>query len=245
MYVCVCARVCVRACMNRHACVYVCIRVCVCVSVCMHVHVTFTLKHCYTQEDIDAPAQRSQMSRQFHHRESVDGNQEVTSNVPPDTSISKDGLNKIVLKPDDVREEATLTSYDEPDSLQTSSLVTSSLSSSDIVLGSDPLSRSPSMSEQRKVRSAQSSPYLNRTNKPVEIRTDSSDKRSSSFHVLSEHQQPAKTVVRYGIHLTLDDHNRLQRFLEEFVTRGLLPHLEQLTRTMNERVSTNHLALYC
>ena len=219
--VCVCVCVCVRA------------RVCVCVCVCV------TMVYYYTQEDIDSPAQRSQMSRQLHHRDSVDGKQEVTSSVPPSNgnNTNKDGLNKMVLKPDDVREEASLTSYDEPDS---SSLVTSSLSSSNIELGSDPLSRSPSISEQRKIRSAQSSPYLNRANKPVETRTDSSDKRSSSYNTLSGYQQPAKTVVRYGIHLTLEDHNRLQRFLEEFVTRGLLPHLEQLTRTMNERVSTNH-----
>lgn len=221
-----------------------CVHACVCARMCVLVCVT--MGYCYTQEDIDSPAQRSRMTRQLHHRESVDGNQQqVTSSVPPNSgnNINKDGLNKVVLKPDEVREEASLTSYDEPNSIQTSSLVTSSLSSSNIELGSDPLSRSPSISEQRKVRSAQSSPYLNRTNKSVETRTDSSDKRSSSFNTLSGYQQPAKTVVRYGIHLTLEDHNRLQRFLEEFVTKGLLPHLEQLTRTMNERVSTNHFIL--
>ena len=166
----------------------------------------------------------------------------MTSSVTPNDSenINKDGLNKVVLKPDDVREEATLTSYDEPDS----SLVTSSLSSANIELGNDPLSKKPAQMEERKVRSAQSSPYLNRTDQSVETRTNRS-KSSTSLTVLleqqqrKEHYQPPKTVVRYGVHLTLEDHNRLQRFLEEFVTRGLLPHLEQLTRTMNERVSNS------
>lgn len=172
----------------------------------------------------------------------------MTSSVTPnnsDSSINKDSLSKVVLKPDDVREEATLTSCDEPDSVQASSLVTSSLSSSNIELGTDPLSRSANLVKERKVRSAQSSPYLNRTNKPVENRTDSADKRSSSLTGLLEHQQPpsvhSKTVMRYGAHLSLEDHSRLQRFLEEFVTRGLLPHLEQLIRAMNERVSNDHL----
>ena len=169
----------------------------------------------------------------MRHRESVDGEQEATSS--DNNTINKDGLNKVVLKPDDVREEATLTSYDEPDS----SLVISSLSSANIELGNDPLSKKSAQMEERKVRSAQSSPYLNRTDQSAETRTN----RSTSLTALleqqqqKEHLQPSKTVVRYGVHLTLDDHNRLQRFLEEFVTRGLLPHLEQLTRTMNERVS--------
>ena len=48
-----------------------------------------------------------------------------------------------------------------------------------------------------------------------------------------------RNIVRYGDCLTLEDHQRLQRFLEEFVTKGLLPHLEQLMRTMNDRVSVN------
>lgn len=172
----------------------------------------------------------------MRHRESVDGQQEATSSVAPSDSntINKDGL---VLKPDDVREEATLTSYDEQDS----SLVTSSLSSANIELGNDPLSNKPPQLDERKVRSAQSSPYLNRTDQSVETRTN----RSTSLTAFLEHQQQkehhrsSKIVVRYGAHLMLDDHNRLQRFLEEFVTKGLLPHLEQLTRTMNERVSIN------
>lgn len=156
-------------------------------------------------------------------------------------TINKEKLNNVVLKPDNVREEPSLTSYDELDSLSTTSL-----SSSNIQLGSDPLSKSSVLINERKVRSAQSSPYMKHNNKMFEIGTDT-NQRSTSMTVLLEQQQQhhqsvvySKTVVRYGAHLTLEDHNRLQRFLEEFVTKGLLPHLEQLIRGMNERVSSGH-----
>jgi len=174
------------------------------------------------------------MTKQLHHRESVDGKQEATSPTTPNGSnkTDKDTLNKVVLKPDDVREEATLTSCDEPDS----SPVISSLSSTNIQLGSDPLSSTP-MQLERKVRSAQSSPCMKHMDQPVETRTNISKSLTAlERQQHQEHNQPSK-VVRYGVYLTLEDHNRLQRFLEEFVTRGLLPYLEQLTRTMNERVS--------
>jgi len=177
----------------------------------------------------------------LRHRDSVDGKQEVTSNVTQNSgnTINKEKLNNVVFKPDDVREEPSLTSYDEPDSV----LTTSSLSSSNIQLGSDPLSKPPALINERKVHSAQSSPYMNHS-KSFDIGTDTSERSVSTTALLEQrehhHHQPAKTVARYGAHLTLEDHSRLQRFLEEFVTKGLLPHLEQLTRAMNERVSSEH-----
>ena len=152
-------------------------------------------------------------------------------------------MNIGVLKPDDVREEPTLNTDGDDD---TDAPIPATLSSSNIELGTDPLSQqSLSVGGDRKVRSAHSSPLLVHINKV-------NSKRSASMDtLLQQPQQPVagtaantddgtdsvRNTVRYGDHLTLEDHQRLQKFLEEFVTRGLLPHLEQLMRTMNERVS--------
>ena len=240
---CICMRLCVCVRVHVICMLFLFVYPCVFVYVCVHMYacgVVYCSKYlclylgCDTvsQEDIDTPTRRSQMTKQLHHRESVDGKQEKTSPTTPNGSnnTNKNDSNEIMLKPDDVREEASLSSCDEPDS----SPVISSLSSTNIQLGSDPLSRT--QLEERKVRSAQSSPHMKRTDQPIQTRTNISKSLTALELQQQEHYQPSK-VVRYGAYLTLEDHNRLQRFLEEFVTRGLLPHLEQLTRTMNERVS--------
>lgn len=170
------------------------------------------------------------------HRDSVDGVGSITAN-----NIN---FNVGVLKPDDVREAPTLNTDSDDD---TDTPVPATLSSSNIELGSDPLSQpSPSAiaSNDRKVHSAHSSPLLAHNDM-----SGNGGKRSASMDTLIQQPpQPAnagtddsdssvRNAVRYGDHLTLEDHQRLQRFLEEFVTKGLLPHLEQLMRTMNDRVS--------
>jgi len=218
---------------QRYTTVSVC--VCVCVHACLSEPCFSKLQHVHViQDEVIPPAKRSSLSRQLKHRDSIDN---VDSSIV--NEISKDNLNIGVLKPDDVRAEPTLNT-DNDDDIDMPIPVT--LSSSKIELGSDPLS-SLSVVPERKVHSAQSSPQL--------VHNKVNNKQSASMDTLLPQPQQSVTTavtssgstdsvrntVRYGDYLTLDDHRRLQRFLEEFVTKGLLPHLEQLMRTMNDRVS--------
>jgi len=203
----------------------------------MQVNLTLGTYILVIQDEVIPPAKRSLLSRQLKHRESADGIDSPIAN-----NISKDNLNIGVLKPDDIREDPTLDNDDDTDTP-----IPVTLSSSNIALGSDPLSQS--VLPDRKIHSTQSSPQLVHNSNKV-----NSQRSASMDTLLPQPQQPViataavantdgtdsvRNIVRYGDCLTLEDHQRLQRFLEEFVTKGLLPHLEQLMRTMNDRVSVN------
>lgn len=43
----------------------------------------------------------------------------------------------------------------------------------------------------------------------------------------------------HGACLTLNDHNRLRLFIQEFTFRGLLPHIEKNIRQLNDQVDTH------
>lgn len=43
----------------------------------------------------------------------------------------------------------------------------------------------------------------------------------------------------HGACLTLNDHNRLRLFIQEFTFRGLLPHIEKNIRQLNDQVETH------
>lgn len=51
----------------------------------------------------------------------------------------------------------------------------------------------------------------------------------------SQKQTPA-TSQAHGSCLTLNDHDRIRQFVQEFTFRGLLPHIEKNIRQLNDQV---------
>ncbi|GAA6071282.1 trafficking protein particle complex subunit 8 isoform X1, partial [Tachysurus ichikawai] len=54
---------------------------------------------------------------------------------------------------------------------------------------------------------------------------------------LSRSQKPTpSTSQAHGVCLTLNDHDRIRQFIQEFTFRGLLPHIEKNIRQLNDQV---------
>ena len=53
-------------------------------------------------------------------------------------------------------------------------------------------------------------------------------------------KEPAGKAGGHGNCLLLSDHDRIRMFIQEFLTRGLLPWAERTLRTLNEQVSQEH-----
>lgn len=51
----------------------------------------------------------------------------------------------------------------------------------------------------------------------------------------SQKQTPT-TSQAHGACLTLNDHDRIRQFIQEFTFRGLLPHIEKNIRQLNDQV---------
>lgn len=46
--------------------------------------------------------------------------------------------------------------------------------------------------------------------------------------------------IKYGMCLTLSDHDRLRNFINDFIIRGVFPYLEYMFRTLYEQVIRQH-----
>lgn len=51
----------------------------------------------------------------------------------------------------------------------------------------------------------------------------------------SQKQTPTSSQA-HGVCLTLNDHDRIRQFIQEFTFRGLLPHIEKNIRQLNDQV---------
>lgn len=80
---------------------------------------------------------------------------------------------------------------------------------------------------------------------PLQLDTVSS---SGSLHTLGAANAALKKGARdpesvagpsgsHGSCLTLNDHDRIRQFIQEFTFRGLLPHIEKNIRQLNDQVS--------
>lgn len=86
---------------------------------------------------------------------------------------------------------------------------------------------------------------------PLQLDTVSS---SGSLHSLSAVNTALKKGARdpecvagasgsHGSCLTLNDHDRIRQFIQEFTFRGLLPHIEKNIRQLNDQVPLQVVAL--
>lgn len=78
---------------------------------------------------------------------------------------------------------------------------------------------------------------------PLQLDADTS---SASLQTLSDVNTELKKGSRdtdtlapgnYGACLTLNDHDHIRQFVQEFTFRGLLPHVEKNIRQLNDQVS--------
>lgn len=62
---------------------------------------------------------------------------------------------------------------------------------------------------------------------------------SDSKKVARDPESAAGGVASHGACLTLNDHDRIRQFIQEFTLRGLLPHIEKNIRQLNDQVHTH------
>lgn len=79
---------------------------------------------------------------------------------------------------------------------------------------------------------------------PLQLDTAGS---SGSHQTISPAEVDVKKGPRdsetHGTCLTLNDHDRIRQFIQEFTFRGLLPHIEKNIRQLNDQVQLQVLTL--
>uniref|UniRef100_A0A3P9M7W7 Trafficking protein particle complex 8 n=1 Tax=Oryzias latipes TaxID=8090 RepID=A0A3P9M7W7_ORYLA len=76
-------------------------------------------------------------------------------------------------------------------------------------------------------------------NDPLQLQTDSSSTSLTDADVMkarTDTEGVAPVAVGRGSCLTLNDHDRIRQFVQEFTFRGLLPHIEKNIRQLNDQL---------